>query len=110
MGLSFRTLPRGNAGLDALRRKRTQSVQNGMRRRASHDNELFAQTDAVLQHGSRDYRSLRGAQCTCQLPPSALYSAMLACRRASRSCTLTSCARYSVRWVSSTVSRSSAPS
>ncbi|MCF5470046.1 DUF1534 domain-containing protein [Pseudomonas syringae] len=30
MRLSFRTLPRGNAVHDALRRKRTRSVQNGM--------------------------------------------------------------------------------
>ncbi|MCF9005225.1 DUF1534 domain-containing protein [Pseudomonas syringae] len=52
MRLSFLTLQRGNAVLDALRRKRTQSVQKGMRRRASHDNELSAQTDAGLQHDS----------------------------------------------------------
>ncbi|KAA8696854.1 DUF1534 domain-containing protein [Pseudomonas caricapapayae] len=31
------TLQRGNAVLDALRRKRTRSVRNGVRRRASHD-------------------------------------------------------------------------
>ncbi|ATV16187.1 DUF1534 domain-containing protein [Pseudomonas syringae pv. actinidiae] len=46
MRLSFLTLQRGNAVRDALRHKseprprpqdRTQSVQNGMRRRASHD-------------------------------------------------------------------------
>ncbi|MCF5200109.1 DUF1534 domain-containing protein [Pseudomonas syringae] len=30
-------LQRGNAVLDALRRKRTRSVRNGIRRRASHD-------------------------------------------------------------------------
>ncbi|NVL61598.1 DUF1534 domain-containing protein [Pseudomonas syringae pv. actinidiae] len=47
MGLSFRALQRGNAVLDALRRKRTRSVQKGMRRRASHD--------------SWDYRSLRSS-------------------------------------------------
>ncbi|PAB25494.1 DUF1534 domain-containing protein [Pseudomonas sp. ST1] len=35
--LSFLTLQRGNAVHDAPRRKRTQSVQKGMRRRASHD-------------------------------------------------------------------------
>ncbi len=33
-------------------RKRTQSVQKGMRRRASHDNELSVQADAGLQHDS----------------------------------------------------------
>ncbi|PYD19790.1 DUF1534 domain-containing protein [Pseudomonas sp. KBS0707] len=37
--LSFRTLQRGNAGRDALRRKRTQSIRNGMRRGASHDSQ-----------------------------------------------------------------------
>ncbi|QVX17522.1 DUF1534 domain-containing protein [Pseudomonas congelans] len=37
MRLSFRTLQRGNAFRDALRRKRTRSVQKGKRRRASHD-------------------------------------------------------------------------
>nr|QVX11668.1 DUF1534 domain-containing protein [Pseudomonas congelans] len=37
MRLSFRTLQRGNAVLDALRRRRTQSVQKGMRRGASQD-------------------------------------------------------------------------
>ncbi|KTB98671.1 hypothetical protein AO387_11630 [Pseudomonas syringae ICMP 11168] len=31
--------------------ERTRSVRNGMRRGASHDNELSAQTDAELQHG-----------------------------------------------------------
>ncbi|QHF07730.1 DUF1534 domain-containing protein [Pseudomonas syringae UB303] len=61
MGLSFLTLQRGNAVLDALRRKRTQSVRNGMRRGASHDNELFVQIDAELQHDSRDYRSSRSS-------------------------------------------------
>ncbi|MCF5392776.1 DUF1534 domain-containing protein, partial [Pseudomonas syringae] len=35
--LSFLTLQYGNAFHDAPRRKRTQSVQKGMRRRASHD-------------------------------------------------------------------------
>ncbi|PPS47330.1 hypothetical protein B0F86_04965 [Pseudomonas syringae] len=35
--LSFLTLQHGNAVHDAPRRKRTQSVQKGMRRRASHD-------------------------------------------------------------------------
>ncbi|QOI06111.1 DUF1534 domain-containing protein [Pseudomonas savastanoi] len=38
MRLSFPTLQRGNAVLDAPRRKRTRSVRNGMRRGASHDN------------------------------------------------------------------------
>ncbi|QVX14404.1 DUF1534 domain-containing protein [Pseudomonas congelans] len=37
MRLSFRTLQRGNAVPDALRCKRTQSVQKGIRRGASHD-------------------------------------------------------------------------
>ncbi|MCF5166961.1 DUF1534 domain-containing protein [Pseudomonas congelans] len=37
MRSSFRTLQRGNAVLDALRRKRTQSVQKGIRRGAPHD-------------------------------------------------------------------------
>ncbi|POD33777.1 hypothetical protein BKM14_02855 [Pseudomonas syringae pv. syringae] len=31
--------------------ERTRSVRKGMRRGASHDNELSAQTDAELQHG-----------------------------------------------------------
>ncbi|PYD12518.1 hypothetical protein DND47_22650 [Pseudomonas syringae pv. syringae] len=35
--LSFLTLQHGSAVHDAPRRKRTQSVQKGMRRRASHD-------------------------------------------------------------------------
>ncbi|MCF5242228.1 DUF1534 domain-containing protein [Pseudomonas syringae] len=35
--LSFPTLQRGNAVLDAPRRKRMRSVLKGMRRRASHD-------------------------------------------------------------------------
>ncbi|OSR29129.1 hypothetical protein B7R56_07015 [Pseudomonas savastanoi pv. retacarpa] len=48
MRLSFRTLQRGNAVRDALRHRstphrhiqdRTQSVQNGMRRGASHDDQ-----------------------------------------------------------------------
>ncbi|MCF5470280.1 DUF1534 domain-containing protein [Pseudomonas syringae] len=34
MRLSFRTLQRGNACRDALRHKRTQSVQNGMATRS----------------------------------------------------------------------------
>ena len=46
---------------------------------------------------------------TCQPPPKALYRAMLACTLANRSCTFRSWAAYSVRWVSSTLSRSSAP-
>ncbi|QED85995.1 DUF1534 domain-containing protein [Pseudomonas amygdali pv. tabaci str. ATCC 11528] len=37
MRLLFRTLQRGNAGLDAMRRKRTRSVRKGMRRGAPHD-------------------------------------------------------------------------
>ncbi|UZA79371.1 DUF1534 domain-containing protein [Pseudomonas syringae] len=38
--LSFPTFQRGSAVYDALRRKRTQSVQKGMRRGASHDNRI----------------------------------------------------------------------
>ncbi|RMO99485.1 hypothetical protein ALQ31_100714, partial [Pseudomonas amygdali pv. morsprunorum] len=59
-------LQRGNAGRDALRRKRTRSVQNGMRRGASHDSEMREQS-AVIQalcrtsDDSRDYRSLRSS-------------------------------------------------
>ncbi|VVO57197.1 hypothetical protein PS874_00475 [Pseudomonas fluorescens] len=45
----------------------------------------------------------------CHPPPSALYKAILACNRDNRSCTFKSCAAYKVRWVSSTVSKSSAP-
>ncbi|MCF5752943.1 DUF1534 domain-containing protein, partial [Pseudomonas syringae] len=51
MRLSFRTLQRGNAVLDALRRTRTRSVRKGVRRSASHDNVLSTQTDGVPQHG-----------------------------------------------------------
>ncbi|PYD19702.1 hypothetical protein DNF23_04325 [Pseudomonas syringae pv. pisi] len=46
--LSFPALRLWSAVHDVLWRKRTRSVQNGMRRRASHDNEVFAQTDAEL--------------------------------------------------------------
>ncbi|POY81566.1 hypothetical protein BKM09_024755 [Pseudomonas amygdali pv. morsprunorum] len=116
VGIIVPPLQRGNAALDALRRKSAE-------RRTII--ELSAQTDAELQYDSWDYRSLRSsvgmqlstlcvargrgasrpacrrrashdsgscAQRTCQPPPSALYSAMLACKRASRNCTLTSCA------------------
>ncbi|RMN55335.1 hypothetical protein ALQ57_00796, partial [Pseudomonas amygdali pv. hibisci] len=34
--------PRGNAGLDALRRERTLCVRTGMRRAASHDGQSFS--------------------------------------------------------------------
>ena len=53
--------------------------------------------------------STHHCQIISQPPPSALYKAMLACKRDRRSCTLRSCAAYSVRWVCRTVSRSSAP-
>lgn len=49
------------------------------------------------------------AYITRQPPPNALYNATLACTRANLSCTFMSWAAYSVRWVSSTVSKSSAP-
>ncbi|QOI07781.1 DUF1534 domain-containing protein [Pseudomonas savastanoi] len=63
-GLSFPTLQRGNAGRDALRRKRTRSVQNGMRLGASHDSEMREQSSVIqaLRGASQDSdRSLRSS-------------------------------------------------
>ncbi|AXH59242.1 DUF1534 domain-containing protein [Pseudomonas amygdali pv. lachrymans str. M301315] len=48
--LSFRTLQRGNAVLDALRRKRTQSVRKGMRCGAPHD-KFWSDREQATRYG-----------------------------------------------------------
>ncbi|NAP02888.1 DUF1534 domain-containing protein [Pseudomonas syringae] len=56
------TLQRGNAVLDALRRKRTQSVRNGMRRGAPHDSCDYRSYAPAWECSSRRSASQEDAQ------------------------------------------------
>ncbi len=72
-------------------------------------NDLHSPPRPDRSHALRGNDRNVKAYMTCQPSPNALYNATLACTRANRNCTFMSWAAKRVRWVSSTVSRSSAP-
>ncbi len=100
---------RGNASTDALRSALWDAERPWLHSHAEREERSSQPPRPDRSHALRGNDRNVKAYMTCQPPPNALYNATLACTRANRNCTFMSWAAKRVRWVSSTVSRSSAP-